>query len=99
VTRYLADGEDPTQPLVSPLYASLHGLPPLHVEVGSTEAFVDDARRLVARGRDEGVEATLEVVDGAVYIFPIGAPETPEARTAIERLGHHLSTSWARGSG
>lgn len=96
VMRYLAGGEDPTLPVVSPVYADLSGLPPLHVEVGSTEPILADATRLVARARDAGVRAALEVVDGAVHIFPISAPETPEARAAIQRLGRHLAACWGR---
>jgi monoterpene epsilon-lactone hydrolase len=48
-------------PLASPLYADLSGLPPLLVHAGADEALRDDSTRLVARARAAGVEAALEL--------------------------------------
>src|SRR5580700_635090 len=47
VRDYLPPGQDPAAPLVSPLYAAWSGLPAVHIEVGSTERLIDDARRLI----------------------------------------------------
>jgi acetyl esterase/lipase len=91
VRDYLPPGQDPAAPLVSPVYADWHGLPPVHIEVGSTERLIDDARRLVERARQAGVPATLEVTADAVHAFPATAPETPEARSALQRLSRHLT--------
>ena len=90
VRDYLPPGQDPAAPLVSPLYAAWSGLPAVHIEVGSTERLIDDARRLIERARLAGVPATLEVTDGAVHAFPATAPDTPEAEAAIERIAGHL---------
>ncbi|HVV51296.1 MAG TPA: alpha/beta hydrolase fold domain-containing protein, partial [Polyangia bacterium] len=56
--NYLGD-HDPADPLASPVFADLTGLPPLHVEVGGAERLVDDATLLVERARSCGVTATL----------------------------------------
>jgi len=93
VRDYLPPGQDPAAPLVSPVYADWSGLPPVHIEVGSTERLIDDARRLIDRARLAGVPATLEITAGAVHAFPATAPETPEAEAAIKRIAHHLTTS------
>ncbi len=90
VRDYLPPGQDPAAPLVSPLYADWSGLPAVHIEVGSTERLIDDARRLIERARLAGVPATLDVTEGAVHAFPATAPETPEAEAAIERIAYHL---------
>lgn len=91
VRDYLLPGQDPAAPLVSPLYADWSGLPAVHIEVGSTERLIDDARRLIERARLAGVPATLDVTEGAVHAFPATAPETPEAEAAIKRIAHHLT--------
>jgi epsilon-lactone hydrolase len=91
VRDYLPAGQDPAAPLASPLHADWSGLPAVHIEVGSTERLIDDARRLIERARRAGVPATLEVTEDGVHAFPATAPDTPEARAAIERLGRHLS--------
>ncbi len=90
VRGYLPPGQDPAAPLVSPLYADWSGLPAVHIEVGSTERLIDDARRLIERAQLAGVPATLDVTEGAVHAFPATAPETPEAEAAIERIAYHL---------
>jgi acetyl esterase/lipase len=43
------NGTDPKDPLVSPIYADLTGLPPMLVQAGSHEALLDDATRLATR--------------------------------------------------
>jgi len=51
---YLGD-HDPRDPLASPLFGDLAGLPPLLVQVGELEVLYDDAARLAERARDAGV--------------------------------------------
>ena len=45
---YLA-GTDPADPLVSPIFADLSGLPPLLIQAGSHEVLLDDATRLAVK--------------------------------------------------
>jgi epsilon-lactone hydrolase len=46
VRAYLGE-TDPKNPLASPLYANLSGLPPIRVHVEDDEALLDDSRRYV----------------------------------------------------
>jgi acetyl esterase/lipase len=87
--EYLGEA-DPTQPLASPLYADLHGLPPLLAQVGEDELLLDDARRLVERAQAAGVDATLEVWPGLWHIFALQGT-FPESRQAMQRLGSFLA--------
>ena len=86
--EYLGDA-DPTQPLASPLYADLRGLPPLLAQVGEDELLLDDATRLVERAQAAGVDATLEVWPGLWHIFATQGT-FPESRQAMQRLGYFL---------
>ena len=52
---YLA-GADPRTPLANPLFADLHGLPPLLIQVGDHEVLLDDSTRLAERAQAAGVE-------------------------------------------
>ncbi len=47
---------DARDPLASPLYAKLSGLPPLLIQVGTAEILLDDATRVAERARAAGVE-------------------------------------------
>ena len=79
VAPYLA-GIDPRNPLASPLYAELHGLPPMLIHAGSYEVLLDDSRRLAERARAAGTDATLRpwpVVPHVWQLFPL--PESAQS--------------------
>jgi acetyl esterase/lipase len=80
---YLA-GADPKNPLVSPLYADLRGLPPLFIEVGQREVFRDDSVRLAERARRAGVEAELKVWPVVPHVWQMADPFIPEARRSLD---------------
>ncbi len=71
-------------PLASPLYADLSGLPPLLVHAGADEALRDDATRLVARAQAAGVEAALQLWPGVPHGFELMG-FIPEARQSREK--------------
>ena len=48
--NYLGGQGDPCDPLVSPLYADLRGLPPLLIQVGDRETVLDDFRHVCRPG-------------------------------------------------
>lgn len=74
-----ASGKDP---LASPLYADLAGLPPLLVHASADEALRDDSTRLVTRARDAGVEAELELWPDVPHGWQLMGwiPEADESR-------------------
>ena len=82
VAAYLAT-TDPTTPLASPIYADLHGLPPLLILVGDHEVLLDDSTTLAAHVQATGGEATLRIFDELHHIWPLFAPDTDEGREAI----------------
>jgi monoterpene epsilon-lactone hydrolase len=86
---YLA-GADPMTPLASPLYADLHGLPPLLVQVGTREALLDDARRVADRARAAGVDVTLAEYPDVVHMWIVFGPELPESHQAFEQAADFL---------
>src|SRR3954447_12439341 len=85
---YLA-GADPVSPLASPLFASLSGLPPLLVQVGTSDLLLSDAERLAAAAAEAGVDVRLEVGEGLPHVYQL-ALGTPEAAQATERIGTFL---------
>lgn len=86
VRRYLPDG-DPRQPLVSPLYADLEGLPPLLIHVGGAEVLYDDAVRMADAARKAGVEVDFAEWAEAFHVWHMLAGLVPEADEAVEAAG------------
>ena len=85
---YLA-GADPKTPLASPLFASLSGLPPMHIEVGTADLLLSDAQRLAKAASEAGVDVRLEIGEGLPHVYPLMLG-TPEAAEATERIGAFL---------
>jgi acetyl esterase/lipase len=81
---------DAKSPLASPVYADLHGLPPLLIQVGSEEALYDDAVRLATRADEAGVEVSMESWGGMMHVWHIFHPILSEGRDAVARIGSYL---------
>ena len=88
--RYL-DGADPRDPLCSPLFADLSGLPPTLVLVGTHEILYDDAVTFAQVAAEQGVEVELEIGHELIHVWPI-FPITPEAVASTVRIGRFLGT-------
>jgi acetyl esterase/lipase len=85
-------GEDLRNPLISPLYGDLSGLPPLLIHVGDAEVLLDDSRQVAERAKEAGVDVTLEVWDEMIHVFQFFAPILPEATEAIARIGEFVKS-------
>jgi acetyl esterase/lipase/quercetin dioxygenase-like cupin family protein len=90
---YLA-GHDAHDPLASPLYGNLAGLPPIQLHVGTSEILLDDARRYAERARASGVDATVHVWEGMTHVFPTGVGVFDAADKAIGVLASFLDRTW-----
>jgi len=88
--HYLA-GHDPRDPLASPLYAELAGLPPIHIHVGDDEVLLDDAVRFVERAVDAGVDARLDIWQGMLHVFAISVGRLNAATRALDAVGAFLA--------
>lgn len=88
--EYYLAGHDPTDPLVSSVYADLTGFPPMLVLVGPDETHLDDSAALVERAAAAGVDATLEIVPGAFHTWLGYAGVVPEAGASITRIGKFI---------
>lgn len=84
--HYVGD-RDPRSPLISPIYADLHGLPPMLIQVGEREILLSDATRLADRARRAGCYVELEVWEGMWHVWHLFAAYVPEGRQAIDRIG------------
>ena len=83
-------GADPRTPLASPLFADLHGLPPLLIQVGTAEVLLDDALRLARKAQEAGVTVELEQWQDMVHVWQNNGPTLPEGQDAVRRIGAFL---------
>lgn len=88
-------------PLVSPVYADLSGLPPLLIQVGTRERLLSDSVRLARNARRDGVPVTLDIWEGMWHVWQ-DHPTIPEATAATAEIGaffvEHLRPAAIEGS-
>lgn len=85
----------PSNPLVSPVFGDLSGLPPTLVQVSEAEMLLDDARRYVNKARSAGSPVRLQSWQGLLHVWQIFYPDVPEARDAMARIGEFIETTGA----
>ncbi|WP_290522293.1 alpha/beta hydrolase [Alcanivorax sp.] len=86
---------DPASPLISPVYADYTGLPPILLQVGSTEVLLSDAERVAEQARMAEVPCELQIWENMPHVFHALASFVPEAGRALQEIGafvhDHLS--------
>lgn len=78
-------------PIANPILADPAGLPPVMIQVGGFEAFLDDSRAFASNARKAGVPVVLEVAPEMQHVFHFLGGTAPEADDAIRRAGDWLS--------
>jgi acetyl esterase/lipase len=86
LAELLAGGE-PLDPLLSPVNGGLAGLPPVLIQVGSTEMLLPDAELMARRLAEAGVPCRLQVWEGQVHVFQVFADLVPEGLAALHEVG------------
>jgi acetyl esterase/lipase len=82
--------EDKHNPLISPIYADLHGFPPLHIDVGRDEVLLDDSLQVAEHARAAHVPVELVVWDDMWHVFQQYASVLPEGQQSLEQIGRFI---------
>jgi epsilon-lactone hydrolase len=74
---------DPRDPLISPLFADLHGFSPTLIQVGSAETLLADATRFAAAAGAADVDVTLEIWPHMIHAWPLWNAKLGDGRRAL----------------
>jgi monoterpene epsilon-lactone hydrolase len=89
-TEYLS-GADPADPRCSAVFADLHDLPPLLIQVGEDEILFDDAARIRDAAVAAGVDTTFQPWTHGIHVWPVYiSAGLPESALAVEDLAAFL---------
>ncbi|PPI85861.1 alpha/beta hydrolase [Marinobacter maroccanus] len=88
--KLYAGQESLTNPLISPIFGDLSGLPPLLIQVGSQEILLNDAERLAEAANRHDVETCLEVYNSLWHVFQVHSGQLDRATAAMETAGEHI---------
>jgi len=85
--------ESRRNPLISPLHADLHGLPPVLVQAGSAETLLDDAVAIARRFGEIDIRSTLEIWPHMIHAWPLWWKRLDAGRKAIASAGAFIDSS------
>ncbi len=85
-SKYYCGNQQPHNPLISPLFGDLKGLPPLLINSGEDDELYDDGEQFYLKAVEAGVVATFRKGTGMVHCYPLLAPMFPEADEAIQEI-------------
>ncbi len=83
---WFCDSSQRRQPLVSPLWADLRGLPPIYIQAGDCEILYDSIQSFTDRARSQGAEIVLETWKGMNHVFQMFGPDVPQSAEALRRI-------------
>lgn len=93
---YCGDSASRKDPLVSPLHADMRGLPPIMVQVGSSEILLSDSLDFSAAAALAGVNITLWSCPNQVHVWPMFHPAMPvSAGRAIDEAARWMRRALA----
>jgi acetyl esterase/lipase len=80
-TRSYLGQNDARNPLISPVFGDLRGLPPLLVHVGEDEILKEDAVRITRLAESDGVEVRLEIYPRMWHVWQLnlGLPQAAQS--------------------
>jgi acetyl esterase/lipase len=79
-----------TDPLISPLFADLSGLPPLLIQVSDTEVLVDEDTLLAQNAQKAGVPVDFHIWKGLIHVWHVYWRYLPQAREAITEIAEFI---------
>ena len=90
VVRYYCGAEEVRNPMVSPVFANVAGLPPVFIQVGDDEILLSDSTRFADKMRAAGNKVDIEIWPEMWHVFQLFVGKMPEARQAINKIGDYL---------
>lgn len=78
---------DRTNPLISPCYGSLTGLPPMLIHVGQDEELCIDCDLFAKKAYEAGVDVALKIWRGMYHDFTIVGVTLKESRESLKEFG------------
>ncbi|HEX2869349.1 MAG TPA: alpha/beta hydrolase [Ignavibacteriales bacterium] len=85
-SKYYTGDNDAANPLISPLYGDLKGLPPLLLQAGTDDELFDDSVQFTEKAIKAGVDVTFRKGEGMIHCYPFLPAFIPEAREAMEEI-------------
>ena len=94
INHYCSD-EDLEDPLISPVFANVAGLPPTLIQVGDDEILLSDSTRIAEKMKEAGVDVDLQVFPEMWHVFQLFVGKMPESRGAVDKIGAFIDSHFS----
>jgi len=84
---WFCDSAERRNPLVSPLWADLRGLPPIYMQAGRAEILYASIQAFADRAQKQGANVVLETWEDMIHDFQIFGLDSPPSADALRRIG------------
>ena len=78
-------GLERRDPVISPGFGAVEGLPPLTIFQGTADILLPDVRRFVSRAEHAGIAVNYFEYKGAFHVFA-GIPFLPESKDVYKKI-------------
>ncbi|MDX1515973.1 MAG: alpha/beta hydrolase [Woeseiaceae bacterium] len=95
VVDYYCDDDQRRNPLVSPVFANVAGLPRTLIQVGDDEILLSDSQRFADKLREQGIDVALDVWPRMWHVWQMFVGLMPESEAAIDKLAAFIRESLA----
>jgi epsilon-lactone hydrolase len=85
-SKYYICNDNATNPLISPIFGDLKGLPPILINSGTDDELFDDGEQFYIRAKQAGVDITFRKGEGMIHCYPLLSPMFPEATEAMDEI-------------
>lgn len=85
-SKYYIGDNEATNPLISPLFGDLKGLPPIMLNSGVDDELFEDGEKFYLKAKRAGVNITFTAGVGMVHCYPLLAPLFREAKEAMDEI-------------
>lgn len=85
-SKYYVGENQATNPMISPLFGDLKGLPPILINSGVDDELFEDGEKFYLKAKRAGVDINFRAGIGMVHCYPLLAPFFREATKAMDEI-------------
>ena len=85
-SKYYVGENSASNPLISPLFGDLKGLPPIYINSGVDDELFEDGEKFYLKAKEAGVNIIFKPGVGMVHCYPLLAPMFREATEAMNEI-------------
>jgi acetyl esterase/lipase len=85
-SHYYVGNNCATNPLISPLFGDLKGLPPIFINSGVDDELFEDGEKFYLKALEQGGDITFRAGKNMIHCYPLLAPMFKEATEAMNEI-------------